>query len=104
MCHKREPISDNYSGLVHEKICCDKMNGSLMVYGVLDLLKSKQTEAIQSYKSELIKEIEKIVGLQRSLIMEKEGKSIDEWSDIGKVSLYYLHIVEEHIITLINNK
>jgi hypothetical protein len=49
-CHKQKP-----NGVVHDRLCCDKMNGSLMIYGVNQALATQKEEmrkdAIKLFKA-----------------------------------------------------
>jgi len=36
-CHSQKSVSEKADGVVHDTLCCDKMNGSLLVGGVLQL-------------------------------------------------------------------
>jgi hypothetical protein len=70
ICHKEKPISEHSNGLVHDILCCDKMNGSLMVYGVNEIIKSKQQEAYNEGVKHTVKSI------YRQLVDGKESISV----------------------------
>ena len=42
-CHRRKPTSED--GVVHDSLCCDKMNGSLLNWGLQKLLKKEKEKS-----------------------------------------------------------
>lgn len=34
VCHDKPPVSEDYNGLIHDGMCCEQMNGSLLLHGV----------------------------------------------------------------------